>query len=50
MRSSFSKVENIFDLPVTPDEERPLRPIHQRSQKAFDVNDAQVLKVTNPKI
>ncbi|CAF5022317.1 unnamed protein product [Rotaria magnacalcarata] len=44
MRASFSPVENIYDLSVTPDEEKPLRPIHNRSQKAFDLNDARNLK------
>ncbi|CAF0757838.1 unnamed protein product [Rotaria sp. Silwood1] len=44
MRTSLSQVENLYDLSVTPDEEKPLRPIHNRSQKAFDLNDAKALK------
>ena len=45
MRSSLSQVENIYDLSTVNDEEKPVRQIHRRSQKAFDLNDAQTLKV-----
>jgi hypothetical protein len=45
MRTSLSQVENIYDLSNIDDEEKPVREIHRRSQKAFDLNDAQTLKV-----
>jgi len=45
MRTSLSQVENIYDLSKTPVEEKPLREIRRRPQKAFDLNDAQTLKV-----
>lgn len=46
MRTSLSQVENIQQL----DDEKPLRDIHRRNQKVFDLNDAQTLKVREPKI
>ena len=45
MRASLSQVENIYDLSTTPDDEKSIRDIHRRSQKAFDLADAQTLKV-----
>jgi hypothetical protein len=45
MRTSFSQVENIFERSVPSDDEKPAREVHRRSQKAFDLNDAQALKV-----
>jgi len=48
MRASLSQVENIYDL--TSDDDKPLREIHRRSQKAFNLNDAQALKVINENV
>ena len=45
MRASLSQLENIYDLSVIPKQEKPLRTIHHRPQKAFDLNDAQILNV-----
>lgn len=45
MRSSLSQLENIYDLSVSSDDDKPRRPIHHRPQKAFDLNDAKTLKV-----
>lgn len=50
MRTSLSQLENIYDLSATPDDEKPRREIHRRTQKVFDLHDAQVLKVTFEKI
>jgi hypothetical protein len=44
MRASISQVENIYDRSIIADDEKPLREIHRRSQKAFDLNDAHALK------
>jgi hypothetical protein len=49
MHASLSQVENIYDLSGTDDEEKPLREIHRRSQKAFNLKDAQTLKVISKK-
>jgi hypothetical protein len=49
MRSSLSQVESLFDLSNINDEEKPVREIHRRSQKAFDLNDAHTLKVIQKK-
>jgi hypothetical protein len=45
MRASLSQVENIYERSAIVDDEKPARDIHRRSQKAFDLNDAQALKV-----
>ncbi len=45
MRTSLSQVENIYNRSLTPDDEKPLRDIHRRNQKAFDLSDAHALKV-----
>ena len=45
MRTSLSQVENIYDVSKSPVEEKPFREIRRRPQKAFDLNDAQALKV-----
>ena len=45
MRASLSQIENIHQRSPTPEDEKPLRDIHRRNQKAFDLNDAQTLKV-----
>lgn len=49
MRASLSQVENIYDLSTTLDDEKSIRDIHRRSQKAFDLADAQTLKVNQQK-
>lgn len=50
MRASFSPIENTFDTSITPENderfnEKPKREIHRRSQRAFDLQEAQALKV-----
>lgn len=50
MRASLSQVENIYDLSTTPDDEKPRREIHRRTQKAFDLNSAHALKVIEKNI
>lgn len=49
MRTSFTPIENINDVSITSDDydEKPRRDIHRRSQKAFNIQDAQTLKVHN---
>ena len=49
MRATFSPIENIDDISITPDDDKPKRDIHRRVQKVFDVKDAKTLKVINEK-
>ncbi|CAF3502583.1 unnamed protein product, partial [Adineta steineri] len=44
MRTSLSQTDSIYNISKTPDEEKSVREIPRRSQKAFDINDAKTLK------
>ncbi|CAF0958945.1 unnamed protein product [Adineta steineri] len=44
MRTSLSQTDSIYNITKTPVEEKSVREIPRRSQKAFDINDAKILK------